>query len=463
MMVLVDFQRAFDKAWHTGILYKLINMGIPRCYIAWVRAFLNDRLACVRYNGQRGGFRRIREGTPQGAVCSPLLFITFINDITDRFPPGVQTSLFADDLAVWATDRSIAAAEAKVQTALEELRELADTWKMTISTEKTVGTIFTLDPKEARLETRLSLGTIRLQHEATPTFLGVKYDRTLSFRQHIEDLKSKMARRTNAMRAISGKTWGAATSDLRTLYTAFVRSCAEYAAAGWMTGAAPSNLEHLEIAQRRGCRVITGCLRSTPAAALEREADQLPFAVRRRQLAAVAVQRHLRDVPEDPLQPLLTEARPPLWLHQDRGWADTGLRVSAEAGLEDLLREPVTVVPETAPWETPPTGVTFGSTLCRPTSRSAPPPPRRPAWPRRRTPSETCRLPRSPSTRMARQRAGWKTEEAELSSCAEPKRRKGSEYLLADTRPATEPQCLPWLGRYASFGRWRGSGDHAEC
>ena len=175
------------------------------------------------------------------------------------------------------------------------------------------------------------------------------------------------------MRAMSGKTWGAATSDLRTLYTAFVRSCAEYAAAGWMTGAAPSNLEHLEIAQRRGCRVITGCLRSTPAAALEREADQLPFAVRRRQLAAVAVQRHLRDVPEDPLQPLLTEARPPLRLHQDRGWADTGLRVSAEAGLEGLLREPTTVVPETAPWETPPTGVTFGATLCRPTSRSDPP------------------------------------------------------------------------------------------
>ena len=178
-----------------------------------------------------------------------------------------------------------------------------------------------------------------------------------------------MAGRTNAIR-LSGKTWGAATSDLRKLYTAFVLSCAEFAAAGWMTGTAPSNLEHLEIAQRRGCRVVTGCLRSTPAAALEREADQLPFALRRRQLAAVAVERHLRDVPEDPLQSLLTEVRPPLRLYQDRGWADTGLRVSAEAGLEGLPREPMTVVPETAPWETPPTRISFGSTLCRPTSRS---------------------------------------------------------------------------------------------
>ena len=373
VMVLVDFQRAFDKAWHTGILYKLIGMDIPRCYTAWVRAFLNDRLACVRYNGQRGGFRRIREGTPQGAVCSPLLFLTFINDITDHFPPGVQTSLFADDLAVWATDKSITEAEAKVQTALNELKKWADTWKMTISTEKTVGTIFTLDPSEAKRESQLKLDAVQLQHEATPTFLGVKFDRTLSFRQHTEDLKAKMAKRTNTMRALSGKTWGSATSNLRTVYTAFVRSCAEYAAAGWMPGMAPSNLEHLEVAQRRGCRVITGCLKSTPTAALEREADQLPFSVRRRQLAAVAVQRHRRDIPGDPLQPLLTTTRPTLRLHQDRGWADTGLAVSAQAGLENLPKEAQLVVPESAPWEPVPATITMKSTLYKPTKKTDPP------------------------------------------------------------------------------------------
>ena len=68
---------------------------------------------------------------------------------------------------------------------------------------------------------------------------------------------------------------------------------------------APANLEHLEVAQRQACRIITGCLRSTPAEALEREAVLMPFAVRRRQLAAAAVQRHLRDLPGDPLHPLL--------------------------------------------------------------------------------------------------------------------------------------------------------------
>ena len=61
------------------------------------------------------------------------------------------------------------------------------------------------------------------------------------------DLQTKMGR-CNALRAVSGKAWGANTCDLRSLYLAYIRACAEYAAAGWMPGVAPANLEHLEVA-----------------------------------------------------------------------------------------------------------------------------------------------------------------------------------------------------------------------
>lgn len=373
VMVLVDFSRAFDKTWKTGILYKLAAMGLPRCLTAWIRAFLTDRQACVKYNGQCGRFRCIREGTPQGAVCSPTLFLAFINDLPNHLPRDVETSLFADDLAIWATDKTVAAAEARVQRALDCLLKWAEEWKMEVNREKTVGTIFTLDPAEARRECALTLGTSRLQHDPTPVFLGIRFDRGLSFRQHIENVKVKMKRRSHALRSLSGKSWGAAASDLRTIYLAFIRSCADYAAGGWMAGVAASNLEQLEVAQRQACRTITGCLRSTPAAALEREADLMPFHIRRQKLAAIAVQRHLRDLPGDHLQSVLTSERPRLRLHQDRGWADTGLAVSAQAGLADLPVEPLLVVPLAAPWESHPQRVDIRPTLLTATSREDPP------------------------------------------------------------------------------------------
>ena len=137
----------------------------------------------------------------------------------------------------------------------DELVTWAERWKLDISVEKTVSTVFTLDPDEACREAHL-YGSDPVP---SPTFLGITYDRTLSFRRHLELVKAKMKQRTNALRALSGKTWGSAASDLRTVYVGFIRSCAEYAAAGWMPGAAKSNLELVEVAQRDACRVITGC------------------------------------------------------------------------------------------------------------------------------------------------------------------------------------------------------------
>ena len=114
-------------------------------------------------------------------------------------------------------------------------------------------------------------------------------------------------------------------------------------------------------------------MQSTPVAALEREADLPPFSIRRRQLAAAAVQGHLRGPPDDPLLPLLTEPRPRLRLRHDRGWVETGMSFSAEAGLANLSIEPILVVPEAAPWEDVPSRVSIRTTLCRPTKKSDPP------------------------------------------------------------------------------------------
>ena len=53
-------------------------------------------------------------------------------DIARDFPPGEEVTLFADDLAVFATEKTIAGAEERVQAALNELRKWAELWKMDV-------------------------------------------------------------------------------------------------------------------------------------------------------------------------------------------------------------------------------------------------------------------------------------------------------------------------------------------
>jgi hypothetical protein len=43
----------------------------------------------------------MREGVPQGSVLALLLFLFVIDDLQDRLPEGVHSSLFADDSALW--------------------------------------------------------------------------------------------------------------------------------------------------------------------------------------------------------------------------------------------------------------------------------------------------------------------------------------------------------------------------
>ena len=64
----------------------------------------------------------------------------------------------------------------------------------------------------------------------------------------------------------------------------------ENAAAIWIPGVAPANLELQEVAQNQTCRIITQCLRIAPATVLEHEMDLFPFAMRRRQVAAATAQ-----------------------------------------------------------------------------------------------------------------------------------------------------------------------------
>ncbi|XP_043241035.1 uncharacterized protein LOC122391303 [Amphibalanus amphitrite] len=362
LLVTVDFSTAYDKAWRTGLLWKMSRLGLPRCYVAWFRAFLRDRQACVRINNTRS------------AVTSPALFNLFINDITDDFPPGVSASLYADDLAIWCSDRDVSAAETKVQRALDSLEEWARRWKMVVSLEKTTSIIFTLDPAEARREAALHFQGQPVKFSPTTTFLGITLDRSLTFTGHVKTIKAKMLQRNNVLRAISGTTWGCSPSDLRSTYLAFSRACADYAAGAWMPGLSESGLRELETVQRQACRTITGCVRSTPVDALAREADLLPFSARRRQLAAVAMERHSRDLPGDPVQRiLLPENRPRQRLRYDRGWARTGQEISKDAGLDDLPREPFLVVASTPPWESPPPPtVLFHTGLERPLPQNAP-------------------------------------------------------------------------------------------
>ena len=94
-VIYLDYSKAFDSVPHLRLISKLQAYGIRGYLLKWIKNFLIGRQQKVILNGSSSKWIEVTSGVPQGSVLGPLLFILYVNDITN----GVQSTIemFADD------------------------------------------------------------------------------------------------------------------------------------------------------------------------------------------------------------------------------------------------------------------------------------------------------------------------------------------------------------------------------
>ena len=207
----IDFSKAFDSVWHPALFHKLISAGLPSCFARWTQSFLSDRRAYVVFQNHKSRSFRVHRGVLQGSVLGPVLFSLFINDLPTSLPSSVSCSLYADDLAIWSSSLSIPTALEAAEGALFRLERWSEYWCLPLNPSKCEASFFSVKPN------LLLLGS-RLRFNPTPTFLGVTFDRTLSFTKHVSSLKAKFFPRLKVLRCISASSWGPSKESLSLLY-----------------------------------------------------------------------------------------------------------------------------------------------------------------------------------------------------------------------------------------------------
>ena len=152
VLAAVDFAKAFDSVWHSALLSKLLSLDLPLCFVEWIRSYLSDRRSKVRICNSYSRSFRLRRGVPQGSVLGPVLFSLYINDLPTFLPTSVKTSLYADDLAIWASSPSVECATSIVQAALNRLVEWSSKWRLSLNPLKCETSFFSLDPYQSRIQ-----------------------------------------------------------------------------------------------------------------------------------------------------------------------------------------------------------------------------------------------------------------------------------------------------------------------
>ena len=202
--------------------------------------------------------RRLKNGVPQGSVLAPLLFNIYTYDL-----PSMISSKFAyaDDLALLHSSGNWKDLEGTLSQDMSTLSAYLQTWRLKLSHTKTVTTAFHLNNREAKRELKVYNNSRLLPFCPTPTYLGVKLDRSLTFRHHLVALRKKLSSRVTLLRRLVGSGWGAGAKTLRIATLSLVYSTAEYCAPVWCRSA---HTPLIDSVLNDALRIVTGCLRPTP-------------------------------------------------------------------------------------------------------------------------------------------------------------------------------------------------------
>ena len=133
-VVSLDIKSAFLKVWHEGLLSKCYSFGIRDPLRSWLRSYLKDRKQFVVVDGFSSHTVPIYSGVPQGSVLGPLLFLLFINDLSNSLRS--RFFFFADDITLYSTSK------ATIDDDLQLVSSWADQWQVTFSPVKTQYIIF---------------------------------------------------------------------------------------------------------------------------------------------------------------------------------------------------------------------------------------------------------------------------------------------------------------------------------
>ena len=141
------------------------------------------------------------------------------------------------------------------------LSEYLQTWRLKFSHDKTVTEAFNLHNGEAKRELK-----VKNNGKISPlcpvlTYLGVKPDRALTYRHHLEALRKELSTRVSLLRRLAGSGWGAGVNTLRAAALSLIYSTAKYCAPTWCRSA---HIRLIDSVPNDALRIVTGCLRPTP-------------------------------------------------------------------------------------------------------------------------------------------------------------------------------------------------------
>ena len=218
-----DLEKAYDTTWKYGILRDLHELGVKGRLANFSESFLAERSIQVRVGSTLSDTFRLSQGVPQGSILSTTLFSIKINSIMNCLDPKTDGSLYVDDFCMCYRSKSMRTIERHLQQCIYRIEDWALHNGFKFSKSKTQCVHF-CQLRKVHDDPELYLYGSLIPVVEDYKFLGIIFDRKLSFIPHIKYLKAKCLKALNLLKVLSHTNWGADRTVLLQLYRSLIRS-----------------------------------------------------------------------------------------------------------------------------------------------------------------------------------------------------------------------------------------------
>ena len=116
--------KAFDTINHNLLIEKLDAYRI--CGVQLSTIYLSEKRQRVLIDGKHSDWTGLTKGVPQGSILGPMLFLLFVNDLSDVVQ-HCTVNLYIDDTTIYSTDENLVVLGARME---KDLGSVANWIKM---------------------------------------------------------------------------------------------------------------------------------------------------------------------------------------------------------------------------------------------------------------------------------------------------------------------------------------------